>query len=78
MSIVSVPVGVTLSRDFEVNGWSVSPAFDNDVTFAGVQGYEANLSTEVIDSFTYGLGVNYTGSENTDSFGVCANVGCRF
>lgn len=106
LNVFSVPVGVKFSRDFKVNDWKISPAldlmvtgnfgddeYDSDVTFAGVNGYEANLSTEVIDSFTYGaalglsadhgnfalgLGVSYQGSENTDAFGLSANFGYRF
>ena len=57
--------------------------------FTGIKAYE--YSTEVLDEVQYGLtvglgaqygafgtsfGINYTGSENTDSFGV--NAQCRY
>ena len=67
--------------------------FDSDVTFTGM-GTSTALSTEVLDDFTYGaslgvsakyaeslsVGVNvgYTGSDNTDSFGVAGTLRYMF
>ena len=63
--------------------------FDGDVEWEGVSNLVTQTSTEVLDNFTYGatlgvaaktgnfslgLGVNYTGSSNTDEFGVNANA----
>ena len=106
MSLFSIPVGVKFSRDFVSNNWTISPAFDltltgnmgddeleAETTFVGAEGYEARLTTEVIDSFVYGaalglsaengnfnfgLGVSYQGSSNTDSVSVNAQAGYRF
>lgn len=65
---------------------------DSNVRFNGVD-MTTNLSTEFIDdvtygatvglqvqkdSFQFGLGVNYTGSENTDEYGVAANARFTF
>ena len=61
----------------------------SSTTFTGIKAI--NMNTEVLDEVTYGLtlglgaqygafgtsfGLNYTGSENTDSFGV--NAQCRY
>ena len=61
----------------------------SSTTFTGIKAI--NMNTEVLDEVTYGLtlglgaqsgafgtsfGINYTGSENTDSFGV--NAQCRY
>lgn len=101
MDIFSIPFGVTLSADYELGGWTLQPVFDvtltanagdtdidTSTTFIGAQ--SLNLSTEVLDSFTYGatlglgakfsdsfsvgIGVNYTGSSNADEYGVTANT----
>lgn len=102
MNVFSIPVGVTLSKDFINGDWTVKPSFDLTLTYNfGDQDAEGtthwshieNLSTtvvsEVLDNFTYGasvgiaaktgnfslgLGINYTGSSNTDEFGVNANA----
>ena len=106
MDVVSVPFGVSLSKDIAAGDWTVKPVFDltlaanaaddefdSDVTFTGM-GTSAALSTEVLDDFTYGaslgvsakyadslsVGVNvgYTGSDNTDSFGVAGTLRYMF
>ena len=107
MNIFSIPVGVVLSKDFATaSGWNIKPALDlvvtantgddemdSDLDFAGISNLTTSMSTEVIDSFTYGanasvqlqkdafqfgLGVNYTGSDNTDELGVVANARFTF
>ena len=85
MNVFSIPVGVTFASEFTSGAWSVQPSLD--VTGFGEMTY--GVSTEVLDDFTYGatlgiaaktggfslgLGVNYTGSSNTDEFGVNANA----
>ncbi|MBO8414916.1 MAG: autotransporter outer membrane beta-barrel domain-containing protein, partial [Proteobacteria bacterium] len=106
ISVFSIPVGVSLSKDFATaSGWVVKPALDltvtantgddevdSDIRFNGVD-LTTDLSTEFMDSVTYGatlglqvqkdsfqfgLGVNYTGSENTDEYGVAANARFTF
>ena len=102
LGIFSIPVGVTIATEFTSNEWTIKPSFDFTVTgnfgddsadgtvhWAGVENLSTSVSSEVIDSFTYGatlglgvqngnfglgLGVNYTGSSNTDEFGVQANA----
>ena len=102
MNIFSIPVGVTFAKEFTGDAWTVKPSLDLTLTgnfgddetdgtvhWAGVENLSTNVSSEVIDNFTYGatlgvaaktgnfslgLGVNYTGSSNVDEFGVNANA----
>ena len=77
---------VTLTGNFGDDSFD---SFDGDVSWAGIENATTATSTEVLDNFTYGatlgvgaktgnfslgLGVNYTGSSNTDEFGVNANA----
>ena len=102
MNIFSIPVGVTFAKEFTGDAWTVKPSLDLTLTgnfgddetdgtvhWAGVENLSTNVSSEVLDNFTYGatlgvaaktgnfslgLGVNYTGSSNVDEFGVNANA----
>ena len=102
MNIFSIPVGVTFAKEFTSDTWTVKPSLDLTLTgnfgddetdgtvhWAGVNNLSTNVSSEVVDNFTYGatlgvaaktgnfslgLGVNYTGSSNVDEFGVQANA----
>ena len=102
MNLFSIPVGVTFAKEFTGDAWTVKPSLDLTLTgnfgddetdgtvhWAGVENLSTNVSSEVIDNFTYGatlgvaaktgnfslgLGVNYTGSSNVDEFGVNANA----
>ena len=102
MDVFSIPVGVTIAKDFTAGAWQVKPSFDltltgnfgddsfdGDVSWDGIANHVTSTSTEVLDNFTYGatvgvaaqtgsfslgLGLNYTGSENANEFGVNANA----
>ena len=103
--IVSIPFGVSLSKEFAAGDWSVKPVFDvtltantgdtdfdSDSYFSGYG--NVSTSSELMDDFTYGgslgiqarysdslsLGVNlgYTGSDNTDEFGVTGDIRYMF
>ena len=65
MQVFSIPFGVTFSKDMAMGNWVVKPVFDlnltanagddeleSDVAFVGVS--NVALTTEVMDSFTYG------------------------
>ena len=107
LSLFSIPVGVTIAKEFKGESWTVAPSLDLTVTgqfgddeldgsvsWAGVENLNTNTTTEVFDNFTYGatlgveaqsvggvaLGINvgYTGSSNTDEFGVKANARFTF
>lgn len=62
---------------------------DGSVAWTGVNNLTTKVTTEVVDSFTYGatfglsaktgnfslgLGVNYTGASSADEYGVQANA----
>ena len=105
IQVFSIPFGVTFSKDMAMGNWLVKPVFDltltantgddeidSTTTFTGMQ--SVALSTEIMDSFTYGatLGINaqyqesfsfglnvgYTGSSSADEFGVNANARYTF
>ncbi len=104
-NVFSIPLGVTLSKAFEMGGWSLAPSADLTLTFntgdtevnsnTKFTGVNRNLglTTEVLDEVTYGvavglgaqygafgtnIGINYTGSSNTDAFGVNAQARYMF
>ncbi|MBU3844728.1 MAG: autotransporter outer membrane beta-barrel domain-containing protein, partial [Candidatus Anaerobiospirillum pullicola] len=102
ISVFSIPVGVTMAKEFVGDNWSVKPMFDltltgnfgddevdGTVSWTGVDNLTTGVSSEFLDNFTYGatlgveaktgsfsfgLGVNYTGSSNADEYGVNANA----
>ena len=105
MQLFSIPFGVTFSKELAMGNWVVKPVFDlnltanagddeldSDVSFVGVP--SVALTTEVMDSFTYGatlgvsaqyqesfsfgLNVGYTGSSSADEFGLNANARYTF
>ena len=100
--IWSLPVGVNISKELiTASGWQLKPEIDlqlkanlgddavsGDVKWAGTN-LTQNVSSEIVDPFSYGVaaginaqkgnfsvgvGVNYVGSENTNEFGVNANM----
>ena len=87
MSVFSIPVGVTFSKDIVSENWTVKPSFDLTLTgnfgddeaegtvgWTGVANLDKNLSTEVFDNFTYGatLGIS---AQNTSGLALGVNVG---
>lgn len=79
--------------DLTVSANAGDDEFDSDVKFSGMKN-AASLSTEVLDDFTYGgalgvqakygeslsfgVNVNYVGSDNADEFGVMGDVRFMF
>ena len=106
INIFSLPVGVTIAKEYVTDTWTVKPSFDLTLTgnfgddeaeatakWNGFSNLSTNVKSEIMDNFTYGaavglsatsgnfglgLGVNYTGSSNTDEFGVNANARYMF
>ena len=106
VNIFSVPVGVTIAKEYVTDTWTVKPSFDLTLTgnfgddeaeatakWNGFSNLSTTVKSEIMDNFTYGaavgvsatsgnfglgLGVNYTGSSNTDEFGVNANARYMF
>ena len=105
-NVFSIPVGVTISKEYVSDTWTVKPSFDltltgnfgddtvdGTVSWSGVSNWDVSTKAEFVDNFTYGasvgiaaktgnfglgLGLNYTGSSNTDEFGVNANARYMF
>ena len=105
-NVFSIPVGVTISKEYVTDTWTIKPSFDltltgnfgddtvdGTVSWTGVSNYDVSTKAEFVDNFTYGasvgiaaktgnfglgLGLNYTGSSNTDEFGVNANARYMF
>ena len=106
INIFSIPVGVTIAKEYVTDTWTVKPSFDLTLTgnfgddevdatakWNGFSNLSTTVKSEIMDNFTYGaavgvsatsgnfglgLGVNYTGSSNTDEFGVNANARYMF
>ena len=106
INIFSVPVGVTIAKEYVTDTWTVKPSFDLTLTgnfgddevdatakWNGFSNLSTTVKSEIMDNFTYGaavgvsatsgnfglgLGINYTGSSNTDEFGVNANARYMF
>ena len=72
LNLFSIPVGVTIAKEFKGESWTVAPSFDltltgqfgddeldGSVSWAGISNLTTDTTTEVFDNFTYGatLGV---------------------
>ena len=72
LNLFSIPVGVTIAKEFKGESWTVAPSFDltltgqfgddeldGSVNWAGISNMTTDTTTEVFDNFTYGatLGV---------------------
>ena len=72
LNLFSIPVGVTIAKEFKGESWTVAPSLDltltgqfgddeldGSVSWAGVSNLTTDTTTEVFDNFTYGatLGV---------------------
>ncbi|MCK0525818.1 autotransporter outer membrane beta-barrel domain-containing protein [Anaerobiospirillum sp. NML120449] len=87
-NVVSIPVGVTVSRNINSNGWNIKPSADvhvtanlgdtsskGEVSWTGTKDLRTNVETEVIDRVTYGaaVGVSATRGNFTAGAGVSYN-----
>lgn len=85
MSVFSIPVGVTLSKEIVSGEWTVKPAFDltltanmgddsaeGNVMWSNISDFGSHVESEVVDSFTYGatLGVSAKSGNFSLGFGV--------
>ena len=83
LSIFSIPVGVTISKDIVAGNWTVKPSFDltlqgnfgddeadGTVGWNGVSNLDKNLTTEVFDNFTYGANLGVAAQTGNFSLGV--------
>ena len=87
LNLFSIPVGVTIAKEFKGESWTVAPSFDltltgqfgddefeGSVSWAGVSNLNTDTTTEVIDNFTYGatLGVE---AQSVGGIALGINVG---
>ena len=86
MGIFSIPVGVTVAKEFVGDNWSVKPSFDLTLTgnfgddetdgtvhWAGVENLSTNVNSEVIDNFTYGATLGVAAKTGNFSLGLGVN-----
>ena len=87
LNLFSIPVGVTIAKEFKGESWTVAPSFDltltgqfgddefeGSVSWTGVSNLNTDTTTEVIDNFTYGatLGVE---AQSVGGIALGINVG---
>ena len=87
LNLFSIPVGVTIAKEFKGESWTVAPSFDltltgqfgddeldGSVSWAGVSNLTTDTTTEVFDNFTYGatLGVE---AQSAGGVALGINVG---
>ena len=87
LNLFSIPVGVTITKEFKGESWTVAPSLDltltgqfgddeldGSVSWAGVSNLTTDTTTEVFDNFTYGatLGVE---AQSVGGVALGINVG---
>lgn len=85
-NIVSIPVGVTLSKEIVAGNWSINPSCDltltanlgNDtidgtVYWDGVKNLKTNLESKIMDDWTYGAALGIAANANNISLGLGVN-----
>ena len=87
LNLFSIPVGVTIAKEFKGESWTVAPSLDltltgqfgddeldGSVSWAGVSNLSTDTTTEVFDNFTYGatLGVE---AQSVGGVALGINVG---
>ena len=87
LNLFSIPVGVTIAKEFKGESWTVAPSLDltltgqfgddeldGSVSWAGVSNLTTDTTTEVFDNFTYGatLGVE---AQSAGGVALGINVG---
>ena len=87
LNLFSIPVGVTIAKEFKGESWTVAPSFDltltgqfgddeldGSVSWAGVSNLSTDTTTEVFDNFTYGatLGIE---AQSVGGVALGINVG---
>ena len=87
LNLFSIPVGVTIAKEFKGESWTVAPSLDltvtgqfgddeldSSVSWAGVENLSTSTTTEVFDNFTYGatLGVE---AQSVGGVALGINVG---
>ena len=85
MNVFSVPVGVTVEKEYTFDAWSVKPAFDLTLTgnfgddetsgtvdWEGISNLSTDIKSEFVDTFTYSTAIGV--SAQTGNFGMGLGV----
>lgn len=83
--VFSIPVGVSVSKEFKQGDWTIRPAADltlslnfgdnelqSSTAFDGVLGDEVSYNTEFMDNITYRAGFGLSAENNNLKFGINA------
>ena len=83
LNLFSIPVGVTIAKEFKGESWTVAPSFDltltgqfgddeldGSVSWAGVSNLTTDTTTEVFDNFTYGATLGVAAKTGSFSAGI--------
>ena len=85
-NVFSIPVGVTISKEYAMDNWSVKPAFDltltgnfgddtadGTVTWTNVTNWDVATKNEFVDSFTYGASMGVAAKSGNMGLGFGLN-----
>ena len=85
MNVFSVPVGVTVEKEYTFDAWSVKPAFDLTLTgnfgddetsgtvdWEGISNLSTDIKSEFVDTFTYSTAIGV--AAQTGNFGMGLGV----
>ena len=86
LDVFSIPVGVTVAKEFVAGTWTVKPSFDvtltgsfgddsfdGEVDWVGISNVSTATSTEVLDNFTYGATLGVGAKTGNFSLGLGVN-----
>ncbi|MBU3845353.1 MAG: autotransporter outer membrane beta-barrel domain-containing protein [Candidatus Anaerobiospirillum pullicola] len=86
LDVFSIPVGVTVAKEFVAGTWTVKPSFDvtltgnfgddsfdGEVDWVGISNVNTATSTEVLDNFTYGATLGVGAKTGNFSLGLGVN-----
>ncbi|MCK0535500.1 MULTISPECIES: autotransporter domain-containing protein [unclassified Anaerobiospirillum] len=85
-NVFSIPVGVSIAKEYVMDTWTVKPAFDLTLTgnfgddtadgtvhWTGVENLATDVKTEFMDSFTYGTAIGVAAKSGNLGLGVGLN-----
>ena len=85
-NVFSIPVGVTIAKEYVMDTWTVKPSFDltltgnfgddtldGNVEWAGISNMTTEVKSEFVDSFTYGSAIGIAAKSGNLGVGVGLN-----
>ena len=86
MNVFSVPVGVTVEKEYTFDAWSVKPAFDLTLTgnfgddetsgtvdWEGISNLSTDIKSEFVDTFTYSTAIGVAAQNGNFGMGLGVN-----